>query len=230
MCFLPAVDRHDPGLFSVWFPDVPFQRLHSEFAPWICSKQVKTHHTFTSGNLIHNSKMFAYMESCLNWSWRYTYWCSSASLHSFSSFRCLFSCFREFSSSSSFSVLLLRDSKTFCSSWKSKMRSVGRKKWDSGNRPPLHWKCKMQCFQAAHVKEEKLSFVSFRPRFVYTKPWAKLKEKTGTLGNRAGLEISGEPTKHFWICSWTPPLMMPLVHHCYYCSRGVVPLVKWLNR
>ena len=32
----------------------------------------------------------------------------------------------------------------------------------SGHSPPLHWNCKMQCFQAAHLKGENLSFVSFR--------------------------------------------------------------------
>lgn len=112
------------------------RRSFSEVTFWICSLNLfkarqNTPH-FHKWKLNPQQQAVCLHGILFNWSCRYTYWCSSASLHSFSSFRCLFSFFRELSSSSNFSVLLLRDSKTFCSSWKSKWGQIGRR---TGLRP-----------------------------------------------------------------------------------------------
>lgn len=60
ICLLPAVGPCDPRLFSVWFPGVPCQRSHSEFALWVYSEQIKTHRTFTDGNCIHKGKVLTW--------------------------------------------------------------------------------------------------------------------------------------------------------------------------
>lgn len=132
------------------------------------------------------------------------YWCSSAPLPSSSLFRCVFFFLREFSSSSSFSVLLLRDSKVFCSSWIITVRSTGGI-WAivllcTGTAKPL------QCNTARQpVWGRKISPLhsdcSFSPCLIYIKPWAKVNgEKIMMMWFQDSLQISSQhPPSHVFL-------------------------------